>query len=328
MTTITSMTGLRLGEECIPPEEAAAIAGIAAVQAQISRHQGPQLRGQHPKAHGCVEATFTTLADLPAELRVGVFAEPRQWPALVRFSNGATPDDRKPDVHGMAIKLIGVAGTRAVEGDQGDDQDFTLIDSETFFADSAARMFALMSARASGNAGLEAFASQDPANLETVERLQRSLRKDIASPLSIPYWSTVPYRCGTVAVKYAVTPAPGNDSVTTPSNSPDYLREAMVEHLTRQSRSAAFDFFVQVQTDPVTMPIEDPTVVWNSPLIKIATLDIPAQEFATPDRNRRCEDSAFTPWHALDVHHPLGGINRARQPVYAAGADLRHAAQG
>jgi len=47
----------------------------------------------------------------------------------------------------MAIKLLGVAGPRAADGDDSHGQDFTLIDSETFFADSVATLLGFMAAR-------------------------------------------------------------------------------------------------------------------------------------------------------------------------------------
>ena len=71
-------------------------------------------RSQHAKDHGCVRATVTIADGLPEHLRVGLFAAPRTYEALIRFSNSREPDDRKPDVHGMAIKLLDVAGDKLV----------------------------------------------------------------------------------------------------------------------------------------------------------------------------------------------------------------------
>lgn len=38
-----------------------------------------------------------------------------------------------------------------------------------------------------------------------------------------------------------------------------------------------------------------------------------------------CEEMAFTPWHALTAHQPLGGINRLRRQVYLGSAIHRGA---
>jgi hypothetical protein len=110
-----------------------------------------------------------------------------------------------------------------------------------------------------------------------------------------------------------------------PSDSMEKLREAMSAHLA--GREARFDFLVQVQTDPATMPVENPTIAWDegaSPFRKVATLRIPAQTFDTPEQMTFCENLSYTPWHALPEHRPLGGINRARKIVYEAISKRRH----
>jgi hypothetical protein len=107
--------------------------------------------------------------------------------------------------------------------------------------------------------------------------------------------------------------------------SADYLREAMVAHLARAD--AVFEFQVQVQEDPVAMPVEDPTVPWDEarfPYRTVARLRIPAQEFDTPERRSFGENLSFTPWHAIAEHRPLGGINRTRKKVYTVLSRARH----
>ena len=72
------------------------------------------------------------------------------------------------------------------------------------------------------------------------------------------------------------------------------------------------------------MPIEDPTVEWKSAWERVATIEIDAQEFDFPERWEWGNKLSFSPWHALEEHRPLGGINRARKVVYPASSDLRH----
>ena len=55
---------------------------------------------------------------------------------------------------------------------------------------------------------------------------------------------------------------------------------------------------------------------------------IPAQEFDTPARNTFCENLSFNPWHAVEDHRPLGGLNRIRKAVYEEIAVYRHAMNG
>ena len=39
---------------------------------------------------------------------------------------------------------------------------------------------------------------------------------------------------------------------------------------------------------------------------------------------RRCENLFFTPWHGLQEHQPIGGINRLKLGVYDASSAFRH----
>src|SRR5688572_16937377 len=46
------------------------IKALAAMQVKIMEATDPTKRGQHPKHHGCVEATFIVREDIPEEYRV------------------------------------------------------------------------------------------------------------------------------------------------------------------------------------------------------------------------------------------------------------------
>ncbi len=79
----------------------------------------------------------------------------------------------------------------------------------------------------------------------------------------------------------------------------------------------------------MAMPVEDATVEWNeakSPPVKVATLRIPVQHFDTPAVREFDENLSFTPWHSLETHRPLGGVNRCRKRVYDAISEERHRA--
>lgn len=104
------------------------------------------------------------------------------------------------------------------------------------------------------------------------------------------WWSMVPYRFGARhAVKYAAracAPTAG---------------------------AGCFEFMLQFQSDPASMPIEDASVTWDealSPFEPVALIilgdeALPASACAT----------GFSPWQALTVHAPLGGINRLRRSL-------------
>jgi hypothetical protein len=313
---------LTIGEEQVPPGEEGVIEELVALQLAIMKKTDATRRGQHGKAHGYCDATFRVHDNVPSKYRAGVFTEPGTYEARVRWSNGGSADDMAPDIHGMAIKVLGVKGARALDGGP-EEQDFILIDSEVFFASDVKTLLAFMKARAASAARpeiMKEFAQHHPS---TVALLTAAL-KTVPSPLAVRYWSTVPYRLGDQAVKYTAMPAPENGPGDMAPASADYLRHAMVARLAPGHAVVAFELCVIPQTDAVAMPIEDPTVQWESEPVPVATITVAPQTFDTPDRIRQGETASFDPWHALAVHRPLGGINRARKAVYVASAALRH----
>jgi hypothetical protein len=321
--------------ESVPPGEPEQIVQIVAIHLSVTDPQEKPVvpRGQHMKGHGCVRAEFTVLPELPEALRHGVFARPQTFNACIRFSNGKGWDDRQPDAHGMAIKLLGVPGEKLLEDEKdATTQDFVLFDNPIFFIKDVADYVPFMEDfRRLKSSGLSFGKILAVLKLLFSQNYKwRLLRatgsKKPDSPLRISYWSTTPAKLGPSAVKYMAAP----DLVLTPSapaiDSPDRLRLAMAARLS--AGEARFDFSVQVQGDPVAMPVEDPTVAWNAPWQKVATIRIPPQTFDSPEQMRACENLSFTPWHSLPEHRPLGGINRARREIYRAISKQRHELNG
>jgi hypothetical protein len=297
-----------------PTEEDAAIRDLVVFQRRLIDPAHP-CRGQHANGHGTVRAEFTVRADLPAELRVGVFREPKTFAAWVRFSNGFSPDDRRPDVHGAAIKLLDLPGG---------EQDFLLADHPVFFATDVRRTVDVFKKHVELLAAGLSPADHDRqlAAAFPVEAvlLGQFVRPPDRSPLETQYWSVTPFALGDAAVKYLLRPRTENRSPGgPPPDSPDFLRAAMSDHL--RTAPAMFDFLVQPRCE--TDPIEDPTVEWQGAAIAAAQLTILPQDFDTPDRAALEDSLAFSPWHALPEHRPLGGINRGRKPVYEMSWTLR-----
>jgi len=315
---------VRIGEENVPDDESEDIRRLADLEAQIHQAVGNSRRGQHPKGHGAVWARFQILAGLDEQLRVGIFRPSRDYTAVIRFSNGKEEDDTNKDVHGMAIKVF-------VPGESDPEkiviQDFVLADIAVFFAGNVKDLFEFSMTMASAPAPQRAETAFKLASTPKYKNLAHFRQKPPASPLEAKYWSQTPYRWGISAVKYHILPSPENAVPTLPQkkkSSKNFLREAMAERLTFQKRPASFDFCIQLQTDPGTMPIEDPTIAWTSDFIKVATITIYPQTFDSARQLKFCEDMSFNPWHGLPEHCPLGGINRARRSIYEASCSLRN----
>jgi hypothetical protein len=311
---------LEIGKEYPPEGESAAIDELRSLHLKVHQAQpGPSHRGEHPKQHAGLWATFRVEKDLPVRMRVGLFAAPRSYTALVRFSNGRGPDDRKPEVHAMAVKVLVPDG-----GGQGPPrvQDFIVADHPVFFARNVQHVLDFLVATVKGTPVPE-LAAKDYPKLVGFSSLART------SLLAMTYWSQTPYKLGDGAVKYLVTPSQGEEAGPIPlGDSPDCLREALVEQLTFRKVGARFDLSVNPQTDAESMPVEDPTVEWASAPVRLATISIYPQRFDTPEQMAFFENLSWTPWNSLPEHRPLGGINRARRFVYEDSSALRHRTTG
>jgi hypothetical protein len=308
--------------EAIPPGEVDAAAAITASIVQLVRRDaaidGAAHRDAHPKMHGCLVAEFSVLAGLPAGYRAGIFAAPGRYKALIRFSNGnARPQpDVKGDGRGMAVKLLGVA--ESVSGTQ----DFIAINHPVFFVRNAVDY---VDFQVKGF-GRFIFASLVPPRIRLHEAFAALaiVFKRPDNPLNLRYWSMTPYLLGERACKFSFMPV-GPLSAFVDRTDPDFMRLNMARHLA--AAGAAFELRVQLRGDPARMPVEDPTIEWReaeAPFVAVARLTIPAQVFDTPARREFGENLSFTPWHALPVHRPLGGINRVRRLIYETISQLRH----
>jgi hypothetical protein len=308
--------------ETVSPDEAALVAEFIAFlkDASAKRHPtGPMLRFNQGRQSACVQAEFTVLDGLAPELRVGLFAQPRTYKASIRFANAVSKSDREKDTRGMSIKLSGVQGRNLTPG--ATTQDFVLNSHPVMVAANSRAFLALLRAMEAGGLRRLGYLLSHPRSLRT----GLAARSNPTSHLDIPYWSTTPYLFGEGrAVKYKVKPTSGTSSPKPSQVSDTYLRDAMRAHLGRSD--ATFDFMVQAQTDPRTMPIEDASVEWSeerSTFRTVAWVRIPKQNIDDAGRDGQCEEASFNPWHSLAEHRPLGDFNRARREIYSALAEFR-----
>jgi catalase len=317
---------LQLGEEWSSSEEAEETAAMIDAIKAVSMQRNPDgvvKRFNQAKGLGCFDATFTVAADLPGKLKQGIFATEKTFPARIRFANASEFDDTKKDFRGMSIKLFNVPGV-SLWGKSGQ-QDFLLNSYPALFAANPADFLDFIEATRDDKVWRYFINPRHFYSLKVV--LQG--REKIDDPFAIRYWSTTPYRYGddkSQAVKYSVQPCSATHKKLSVNKDKDFLSQAMVEHLRQQP--ACFDFMVQFQQDPLAMPIEDASVIWDeavSPFIKVATITINDQDFTKPSNVEDCEAMRFNPWQSIAAHQPLGGINRVRKPVYSEIGDFRQA---
>jgi len=286
------------------------------------------LRQAETKMHGCLKAEFIINPQLEEKYRVGLFAQPLTYNTIVRFSNaktGITRDSSK-DQQGIALKLIGVGGEKLISKDYlAGTQDFIGLNYETFVSKNVREFSGIIKAFTSGKLSLLLYAL-NPMHWSLLRRISKASSK-IGSLLEQNFWSTTPYQFGTdQAMKFMLLSTLDKESPVPSNPGPDFLKEQMEDFL--KESDVSFDFLAQFQEDADTMPIEDPTVKWTSPYIKLATLYIPKQVFDTDDHRLFGDALSFNPWHSLPAHRPLGGLNRARLAIYSQLSEYRHQANG
>lgn len=325
----------RLGQEQVPPEEEEATKEILALLAQGYNHHRPgETKGRiiHHKEHGCVRADFRVLPNLPEQLRSGIFKSTKSYPAWIRLSNGSgeRKHDSVPDGRGLAIKLMGVPGEKL--GFEKETQDFLLQSAPNFFSKDVADYVKFMKmATKPGFRGVGEL-------LRDVNLRNSSDRQSIAilaasadlpsNPLSANYFSALPQKLGSFAMKLKAQECPGSNGTSsgvTGRLRTDYLKQTMAAHLSK--KSACIELLVQVQTDVEKMPIENAMVTWDpalSQFVPVAHITIPKQVFLSTRRQQFCENLSFNPWHSISEHRPLGGLNRVRKLVYEHSQQHRH----
>lgn len=275
-------------------------------------------RAAHAKSTGLLKGYFTVCEDLPETLRLGLFKDAKRYPALIRASNAnpKTASDKRKDIRGFAIKLL--------DDNQPDfPQDFILASCPTIPFGTWEEFYQILYWGLKNPIYL-LFKTLWQGNLSKFIALYQMMRHD-TSPLDIKYWSITPYALGSSIVKYVLLPTSTYRSALPETLTDSYLSDNMHRHLLRHN--ATFDFCVQLQTDAATMPLDDISIAWNeadSPLIKVAQLEIPAQNFKSDRRRHLLETLAYSPAHSLPQHKALGVINEARIKIYQELSAFRH----
>jgi hypothetical protein len=296
---------------------------------------GELLRGFHAKPHAGLKAEFEVLPSLPAHARFGVFAEPRVFPALVRFSNGspALRSDRRREPRGIGIKLIGVLGEKLLpDQTEAVTQDFLATShSITQTVQNVRQFIAFVKAGEDGMLKVP-YRLCRAVGFKEARRILLALwctviRQKVRSMATEVYAGTAPIKLGPYAVKFTVRPAEGTvpPAARCAINDRDFLRKELAARLLKGD--LVFDFLVQFFVNENRTPIEDTSVSWEpevTPFVKVARLRIPSCKL-DDELSEKVNQLSFNPWHATEDHRPLGNVMRARKFAYEASSANREA---
>ncbi|MFO0611429.1 MAG: hypothetical protein U0414_02490 [Polyangiaceae bacterium] len=316
---------------------------LGAMQKQLGEGAGGVSRALHAKGNAGLLARFEVLADTPEEARVGLFAEPRAYDALVRFSNGAArrQNDKEPDVRGLGVKVIGVGGRKLIPGMEDErTQDFLAIRSPATPVRNADEFMKLVrAARRPATAPFSLLFSVGPLRLPgLLGAVVKSINAPVKPLAETAYYSAAPITFGPYAVHFAFLPKSGPAPAEGPADHPvvrglgvDSLGDALAADVAR--RDLVWDFCVQFFTDEKNTPIEDNSVEWlaaSAPFVRIGRLTIPTQDVKSA-RGKKVgewiETLSFDPWHARTDLRPIGSIMRARNHAYRVSTQNRKAAK-
>jgi hypothetical protein len=286
-------------------------------------------RGGNSKTHGIVRGEFIVHDGLPAELRHGIYAQPKTFRAWVRFSGPGpyiTPDIEDVGFMSISIKLMGVPGPKLMDEEKFT-QDMFGVSTPTFVTPDT-KANAQLQIESLKNAQVFHFVNlHRPHLLDFI--MQGLWTKTQSSPFEAPYFSCVPYLLGEgQAMQYSVWPKSRKRTPIPrlPLRPPDdYLRDAMVKSLAEGD--VELDIRLQRQTDPHLMPIENNGVLWPeklSPRVSVATLRLPRQVFNSTAQMEFAKRLSYNPWHCIPEHRPLGNQSRARRRMYYELSKLRH----
>ncbi len=317
----TYATGWR---ETVAPDEPERFARLgqvlATVQANSNALYGERARAVHREGHAGAFGEVAIRADLAEvlhpDLHVGPFLPGARWGCYARFSNGSLGRVRKdePDVRGFALKLLGVPGNKLI-GD-AETVDFLFNQTPRTAIRTPEEFVTLIACAAPGGALATAWRFTQAVGLARAFVILKGFSTSTSARFSgFPashFWSMLPFKLGPAAARFSLAPEVADGVV------PASIRGDLA---TRLREGASWRIRVQLWSDPVETPIEDPTVDWPSPWVDVGTLSIPRTDLQSASGlavSASVERLAFDPWHAVEEMRPLGAMNRARKAVYFA----------
>lgn len=318
-----------------------ALRGISETTAAHCHHA---MRSVHAKSHGLLRGELQVLDNLPEPYAQGMFAQPRTLPVVMRLSTspGDILDDSVSTPRGLAIKVVGVEGERLPGSSDDVTQDFVLVNGPAFVvrdAGSFVKNLQLLEKTTDRAQWLKKIFS---AAMRSMEKMLEATRgTDSASIKSMggqpethilgeTFYSQVPILYGPYMAKVAVMPlSPALKALTdeplSVNGKSNGLREAVLDFFARHD--GEWELCIQLCTDIDKMPVDDASAIWPrdlSPYVPVARIRVPAQLAWSEARSQAIDDGmAFSPWHGIAAHRPIGSIMRMRKIIYETMARQR-----
>lgn len=306
---------------------------------------GHAVRSVHAKSHGLLEGELTIDSDLPAELAQGLFAQGGRHKVLIRLSTNA--GDILPDAiglpRGLAMKVFDVAGDR-LPGSEGTAQDFVMVNGPVFQAKTAEKFLGNLKLLAKTTDRLEGTKKVVSAALRGVRHAFEAVGAEAPAainslggapnvePLGETYYSATAFRFGDYIAKFSIAPvAPAMIALSGKEIAIGGREDAIREDVRTEMRTldAEWEFRVQLCRDLEAQPVEDATVLWTSPFVRVGTIRAAAQDSWSDAHVQQInEETRFSVWTGIAAHQPLGNINRARRDTYRHSADFRARVNG
>ena len=313
---------------------------VASIERTSRSSSGHGIRQQHAKSHGFLRGELIVY-DLPDHLRQGMFATPRTYPIIIRLSTafGEIRSDRVRRPRGMAIKVLGVSGPKALTDDKSSNQDFLLVNHKSYISDAAAylknaqRIFEVQPIFPDFAIRALGFISRILVKLKSagapIPVLAGALADPGANIIGETFYSEGALRFGDYVARLAA--APISDAARALTGQPAYhdddeLLHSVVEFFSKNS--AEYELRAQLCVDLQRTPVEDSSIDWPediAPFQPLAKIVLPSQAANSPARRAYVDDVlSFNPWRCLADHQPLGSIMRLRKDAYRRSAVLRH----
>jgi hypothetical protein len=325
----------RVGEELVDT--------LRKISETTFKDRGHADRSVHAKSHGFLQGEMDVTPGAYAVLAQGLFAKSGRYPVVMRFSTlpGDTLDDDISTPRGLAIKVYGVEGERLSGSENDSTQDFVLVNAPAFGAPDGKTFLANLKLLAPTTDRFEGLKKVVSAALQPIEKALDDAGHPSATLSALggqpetnilgeTYYSQVPLRYGDYIAKISVAPVSEglmalHGAKVDLNDRPNGLREAVVDFFARHG--GEWEVRVQLCANLEDMPVENAAKVWSeehSPYFPVATIRVAPQTAWSEARAEAVDDGmAFSPWHGLAAHQPLGSVMRLRKAAYEMSSHFR-----